>query len=496
MSVSVQIDIHDNHSFALDLSPYLQRLTWRIGMSAPYADVADVGMAQMTVQGVDEVTAWLGLAVQIISTHDDITRTHFRGFVQEVHPTAGHHSTPQADLIVVCPLALLDAMQVQTAAQENVTADSVLHDLITAARPRLWYNTGVFRVGIIGAAEVGQTTQLPPQAALIGHEFDEGVTVFAHVGDGWDDGANVLDAVRHVVQAERGRFYCNRQGDYVFRNRRAEFMPTPPAAVFDNDMDDLKLAYGGERVSRVGVRMTPRTWDENDDAVLWRLGTALRVPADSRRIFSAHFQGDNHERLGSATVHPPRRNIDYQANTDPNGAGLNMNNRLELNVIQVDGNRAQLQATNTSFLDVYLLAGAVLHGRALHTAPPITFYTASNASRQQYGGRDLHLSLDGLTHFDDAVNIAHYELARRQSPRLLAQSITLWGTAHTAAQLALTLFDRVCINDTDYHIIAEQHTIPDDNGFHVTQWTLEAVNPAGFWLLDSGALDTDTRLAY
>jgi hypothetical protein len=70
--------------------------------------------------------------------------------------------------------------------------------------------------------------------------------------------------------------------------------------------------------------------------------------------------------------------------------------------------------------------------------------------------------------------------------------------------LARDLSDRVTITDAsglsgisgDYHIERIEHSIGNGGMLHTTRWQLSPANANSFWALDSGALDTTTRLAY
>ncbi|MEL7233277.1 MAG: hypothetical protein AAGK74_02195, partial [Chloroflexota bacterium] len=101
-----------------------------------------------------------------------------------------------------------------------------------------------------------------------------------------------------------------------------------------------------------------------------------------------------------------------------------------------------------------------------------------------------------------AEDIARFELFRRAQPRSTVREMTLSSRMHLNDILVRALFDRISITETqtahsnDYFIAGEQHHVFNAGNSHTVTWTLEPVNPAGFWQMNFGMLGESTRLLY
>lgn len=485
MSITVTVDTHDDGAHALDLTPYLLDVTWHIGMRAPFDHMAAIGEAHLTVRGPLDPAEMLGRVIHIRA--DEML--YFRGWIDHITPDAGDQRAPSFTLTAHDLLGELAAAPITLPARTAVAADDLLASIVNAARVRMWHTNGlpVVGTGTIGHARLPDTERpaLDPQPAR---------ATLSHVG-GWAD-ATATDAARDVVEAERGRLFAQRDGTLAFRNRHADLQDTPPVATLNADMRGLSLAYGASRVTTVTVEVTPRTVDASDEAELWRLGESLRVPALSARFLRVPFRDAQNAAIAAKTVQQPLGYAHYTVNTHPIGHGADITAWVEWRVLQADADGVHMVVFNRHTADGYIQAGAALYGQAVRTASPYIASASDSAAAARTGRHHVRLSVGVLDSSTDAEDIAQYELSRRASPRLLAEQVTLAAPYHAAHQRAVTLFDRVAIDDVGYWVVGESHRVPTSTTTHATTWTLEPVNTAGFWRLGIGALGVSTRLAY
>jgi hypothetical protein len=506
---TVEIDVDEDGVFAPLIARDVLDVRWRLGMDAPFADVAPVSWAQVTLRnpdgryspatGVGPVE--IGQTLRVSSDDGATVRTHFVGTLTTITPSPGADGPRTAVIRAEGPLRALSHNRVRPGAFLDARADQVVDAVLRQVPFRPRYLAGVFLVGMPGRAELGLTTTLPNAAQMVRWTLQPGVSRFAFVGDDWEDGVLALAAIREVVAAERGRLFVDRHGDIVLFNRQEALLRTSAVATFDGTMSGLTLTHGADTVSRVGVTMRPRRVGGNDD-VLWRLGSSQRLPPQQEMKFTVRFRGEAGEQIGALRVFQPRPVIDYTVNAQPDGNGADLTSLFDLDVLESDAASARLRIVNLTTTDAYLVAGAVVRGRALYTGDPLTVEATDGLSGTFYGPHEFALVLPGLTEIADADNIARYELTRRKEPRTHAQALTLRGVAARAQVLARTLFDRITIADGgtgqngDYFIVAEDHQVGGGGVAHTVTWTLEPANPGAFWLVGSGRLGADTTLAY
>lgn len=505
----VRYDRDDDGNFRGDLSTDLLDLKIENGMRNPYDTVGQVSTAQMIVRNPDgryspeEATSTLqpGLTVSITCVTDGATYQLFEGSIASIEPHPGTVGERRALITAECPMRALVETRVRLNARTDVRAGEIVSAVLDQVPTRVRFLGVAFIVGVAGRAELGQNTRLPSSAALIPRAIEGGRSRFAYVGDRWDDGVQALDAIEEVTEAERGRFYVSRGSSFIFLARRTLFTPLPTVTTLSDDMNGVRVVYGAGIVNRVEVTLRPRRTGASDD-VLWTLGQAQRVPAGQARRFKARFRSTSGERIGALNVLPPRPYADYTANSDPAGVGNDLTGVVEFGLVGWDGSTAEMQLTNPGTSDAYLMPGAVVRGRALYATPPITVEARDPLSETLYGPRLLVLNLPALTSIEEAEDIARFERFRRANPRTVANRLELRGNQHRERILATNLFNRVTVVESqaahsgDYFVIGQAHHVYNGGASHEVRWTLEPVNPAGFWQVSFGTLGETTRLAY
>lgn len=500
----VVYDAQDDGTFSTALSASVVRATWRLGMARAYDGLAQVGEALLTVRAPEGLDALFpqgvpfGLRMQIRSEADGVSRVQFTGTLVQLTPSTGDWGAHTAELRLVCPLAGVYAQQVSAALLENARVAGGVHALLDAAALPLRWRAGAWQLGNPATSTLDTSTRLPVSDAFTPRDFQDGVSVFEWLGDTWDD-VPLARALRELIDAERGRFYVNREGAFVLLERHELLRRRTPSATLNATMRGLTMRYGGEVVNTVQVRMSPR--QAAQDAVLWTLASPQRIPQAGAVTFNAALRGTQGEQVSALRMHTPRPYADYIANSQPDGSGQDLTPHVELRVLGLQPASARVQLLNNAPQNAYLVMGQ-LRGRARLTAPPLTVATRDGFSQALYGTQRLSLDLPALTRVEDAHNLAQYELQRRRQPTLSAHTLTLGSSAHSTLQRELTLYERVHIQEPfsahsgDYFIVAEAHTVTHGGAAHSTEWQLEPTDAAGFWVLDSGTLNTSTRLTY
>lgn len=499
----VGLDADSDGAFT-DISADVLALEWQLGLVAPDESMAEPASAAITVRNVSrayspEVNALPPGTPVCIQSHDGITtRTHFTGFVSRVEPMPGDQGARAAVIHAQGADMQLRQYTIRLPPQINQRADAVIARVLDSAPLRRGVLKGRWLVGRAGNSELGRHTRLP--AAPIVHSLQTGQTVFAYVGDTWADGVSADDAIRQVVEAERGRFFLNRAGEAVFYSRHHLLKPAVPAAVFDNNMDDMAYSYGDSTISRVQVRLLPRSVGA-DGALLWSLpAPQLIPPGDTPRSLVVHFRDDDARPVGALNLTAPARGLDFTATSAVDGSGADVTPQVDVFLRTAGFSAAALEIHNRSRLPVYLRLQ--LHGRPLYQAGPLVVEQTSPYALAVCGLRTLAFDLPALDSVEQASQLARYELARRKTPRGTLHTLTLSGAAHRAQILARTLFDRITIRETqtghaaDYFIVAEAHRADLGGARHTVTWTLECDRSGAFWLLGRSHLRRDTVVVY
>jgi hypothetical protein len=456
--------------------------------------------AQITVRNFDRAYSALPPAISLRLQSDDgsMLRTHFTGQVSHVEPLPGSQGKRTAIIHAVSADQQLGQHRIRLPPQVGVRADTVIAKILDIVPLRRSILKGRWRLARADHGELGQNTRLP--GLTIPRHLETGQTVLAYVGDTWAAGLPAAAAIRQVVEAERGRFFVNREGEAVFYNRHHLLRVTTPAAALVDNMDGLTYTYGEPVFSRVSVQFRPRRVG-GAGTVLWALDTRQKLsPDEAPQTIIARFRDDNERPIGALNLEALVRGLDYTANLAADGSGPDMTEHVEILLRAADFSAAALEVHNRSGQPVYL--AAQVRGIPLYQDEPLTVTAPSQYSEVQYGPRELDLDLPALNAVEQADTVARYELARRKTPRGSVTSLTLSHPAHRPLILARTLFDRLTIHETqtnhasDYFIVAEAHKVDRGGAAHTVTWTLESAEANTFWLVGYSRLRRDTVVAY
>lgn len=489
---SVLLDAADDAAFALDITPAVIALRWRLGQDAPASAAVTVRNADRVFSPESGGADLIGRRLQIVSDDGAARRVHFTGHVSRVEPQPGRRN-PTATLRTEGLDALLAQASVRLPPLVNMRAGEVIARILDAAPLRPWPLAGRWLLGRPGHSALGQTTRLAPPG--IARRLDAGQTVFAHIGDTWGEGVAALDAIRAVSEAERGRFFVDRAGCAVFLDRHRALRPGAPAAVFADDMDGLAYTYGADVVRAVRVRCLPRAVGAAG-AVLWALPEAQRIAPRGRWTVAAVYRDEAGQPLGALAVIAPVPGHDFSASAAPDGSGPDLTAQVDVFLREAGAAAARLEIRSRTAQPLYLRLQ--MRGTPLHRGAPLTVEASSAAAAAFYAPAGLALDLPELDSLAQARSIARFELARRRAPRGRALTLALNG----ARALTLSPGDRVRVVETqtghaaDYFIAAEAHEVDRGGSRHRVTWTLEPAAAGVFWTLGRARLGAATRLAY
>jgi hypothetical protein len=501
----IAADLNDDGDYADQgetLTPFVLKLAWRIGFTQPYTSVAPHAEARITLDNRLGIFSperfptqqYIGKTLRIRAGDTSNMRTLFTGMIRQLEPHAGAYGEQIAVMTVSTLDADLPVLRAALPALVNARADTLIAELFKMLPQRRPALHTLWLLGVATYTELGSTTALAGDSVTLA--LETGISTFAYAAFDLDQPAD--DAVRRIVEAERGRFFADRLGRLAFHNRHHVLFGGTPAASLDDNMAGLRYDYAGG-VNQVRVMAIPRSVGAAGTA-LWTLNSPQRLPPGVHRLV-APFRDSAGKSIGAVAV----SSLAFSANTQPNGSGSPV--AVTGTIMRIGASSAELEFRNDTAQVAYIQAGAALYGTPLYGGDPLIVEKLDQVSMSLYGVLPLGLTLPLVNTVEDADQIARFELRRRPNPLGDALSLTLDVRDQPppvlfTPPLDCTLFDRIAIHETqtghsaDYWIIGEANEVDMGGARHFVTWTLERADPTRYWLIGSGVLDTGTALAY
>ena len=501
ITYKVLVDWDEDGAFAAadaDISADVLALVWRLGMTEPHQHVAPPGVARITLRNHDRrYSPEVGMRFLLpgkrlrIQSSESSLHTHFTGFIESVEPQPGTHGERTA----VVHAATADAQIAQVTARlpplVNACSDRVVLALLNSTPLRRAGLASMWVLETEGYGELNDKTRLASDET-IPRSLEGGISTFAYVGDLWNIPMDA--ALRQTVDSERGRFFIDREGRAVFYNRHHTLRAAPPSAAFADDVEKLTYLHGGDFVNHVQVTVLPRRIGA-PNSPLWTLENNQRIPPGRRRIVVSYRNAEGMPIGALAVTH-----LTFSANSKPDGSGDPV--PVSASIIEAGGNSAVLELHNPSGSTAYLQPGAQLFGTPLITGAPIGVEHVDALSTTFHGRRTLALDLPLVDSADEADQMARYELRLRCQPMGIVKAIATSTRTHPQHVLALTLFDRIRVRETQtghdaqYLIVGEAHEVDLGGTRHRVRWIVEPADPTRFWQIDLSRLDETATVAY
>ena len=504
MPITYTISINTNHDSDFtdtgeDITAHVLDLKWNLGFARPYDSLADYSTAQITVQNrtglfsPERNPLDSGTQVKIQSNDGTTTRTQFVGYVSHVMPDEGDWGEKTAVIHLQDCQPWLEDSQVSLSPQVDVTADVVIDALLEQAILRRAVIEGYCIIDVDGYNLIDSVSIFPDEN--ITRSLEVGKTQFAYVGDWWQESVPVRQAIRELVDSERGRFYINREGHAIFLNRHYTLITKTLSAMFDDDMQGLDYRYGDVRLNRLSIIMTPREIGVND-TILWQLDHPQRIAQDKRYTLNLRFIDEQNLPLGMLEFD----GITTVFNTLANGLGTEITEGIRVNIIRTGFTSMQIQIRNTKSFAVYLTS-LVIKGKPLYRRSPLEIMVSDSEGMYVYGLKSAKWDLPALSDIEVAQAFAEYEVIRRKHPSGVIQTLTTNIRNHPTQVLGLTLFDRIRITESqtghnahDYFIIGEAHHVSNGGTQHNVTWILEPADSTRFVIVDTSTIDNSAEI--
>ncbi len=478
-------------------------LEWALGLDNPAACLAAPATAAIALRDPtgryqpDRADGPLSGAlvprkrVRITREADGRTVTHFTGWLAAITPGRDRTARFHCDGVE----ALLQRAEVFPPLLVNAPADAIIAAILAGVD----YPPALLGHWLLGLSRLGQETRLPDLTTYA--SLEPGRTTFAWAGD-WPDGLSAWEALRAVVEAERGLCFVDGGGRVVFWNRHHLRLPQPPALTLtDREAAFTPAVTGAALVNRAVVTCHPREVGGAGETV-WVLGSPLRLPPGDVRVIRARLRDAAGRQVGALALEAPQPGLDYTARDQPDGSGADRTGEVSLHVTAAGGS-ALLTLENHGPVSAYLQPGSRLRGTPLRDCGPADASAEDRQSVVRYGRRTATLDLPLLADLDHAAGVARLLVREGSTPRAAVAVVTVSGYVPGVLDCAIgdcvRLVDRRGGHDGLYHVLGVRHALARGGAEHTVTWVVRPVPPLAYWRLGiaaAGELGAATRVIY
>lgn len=485
-----------------DITDYLLHATINRGFADPMARVAFAGTMRLSLENEarqfspaleSAVTPWVPIRMQM--THNAVTRTLFRGFIDDIAPAAGLYNTRSVTINCVDATALLDIFAGRMGMQFNTTAPQIIAAVVNDVFSPPATN---YQAGINQFAASGEQWTINQALAQVG-------TGQAAVQENARASQKILDA----CVADWGRFFIAADGAPTYYNRHQMPLDTTTDLVIGETpaMDYRKRV--SEVRNWVEITYLPRAVGERNE-VLGRFAPerAARIAPLETETFVIQYRDPTNAalRVGGISVLSPVNGVDYRVTDDEEGEGADVSANVSLSFTAY-ADRAEAIIENTDNADDAYIQFLQVRGLAVRSREAETVRAVDNGSVAQYGQRRLAVQAPLMSNNAQATALASYLLEVHRAPHAIVHGVQVTANCDGATMAAvrdLELMQRVALTDEQSglasfigHVMRVQHEI-DWSGVHQVYLDLETPYDVGGtpFRLDTSALSSGHVLIY
>jgi len=486
--IKFYVDWNKNSNFTGtydDITADVVNADWFLGARSPFQSVCDELTLRLTLKNTtgkyspensSSVIAGLIRPYCRVRIVDDTTSTvMWNGYLDfpniNWQPAGLFTGKGHITFSAIGAKGLLERITVALPEYASATGDEIIEDVLELARVFMLIE-GSWLVGEAGFSELGVTTVLQTNDKW--RTFDKGLTTFTDFGGGR---VNAWSIIADVVQTERGFFYIDRTGRYIFKNRHNTYLSDAIGiAKSETRTRGIGYKYGDLMVNLVTVTGVPKRTLPSE--LLWTLPAPLTISPSNTIIIDAKLRRTTGQFASATSVTETVVYSQGDANI----------------TITANGGIATLEIFNSGKVTA-IISSMTLEGSPSFEQNQLVVQVDDLASQDEFGKREKSLSLNNVSEYRDVMYTAHMELLRLPL-RGRATSITMLredsGSNHTEIVSGLKIGDFVqaTLTDTLYHtgryiVIGENHSWQQSN-VHTATFFLEPVSQVGFVLNVTG----------
>jgi len=412
----------------------------------------------------------------------------WQGFLTRITPQVFLGGDATAILEATGPLGQINLDRIEVAMVTSQRTDQVVDDILDAAG---WAAGSSYRT------------------------LDTGLSTITRY---WQSATYTVPALQEIESTEGGFIREGKDGKIVFDNRHHRL-----AGAALTSQATYSDASGAARVySRLSqddplphifniFETEVQTYTIASLAVLWTLSeTGANSPSISvgvSRTWIARYptSASVNSARGVAAWTTTAATTDMTANSAADGSGTNMTSDIGISVSK-SSETMDITLTNNGSVPAYITK-LQARGTAITADDPTSIKQEDATSKTAFGKRTWPSRTKFISDTDEALNWADYNLNIYKDPTAVLR-MTYFANRDTNSineMLDRDLSERVTVVaantadlsiNRDFFIEAVQHQISANRLHKVTYLLSDAIGFSDFWVLNTSALGTSTRLAY
>ena len=385
----------------------------------------------------------------------------------------------------------------------DVTADVPIKAIFDAPIVPFPYAHSYWMLGTQGSSELDLTTTLysPPT-----YSFDTGISSFEWVGDNsMDNDKQTTSAqtfIRDLVEGEiNGRFFYDPYlTGYVFHNRQRDALnASVQYTLTEDDFEAPESTFAkADIVNRATITYQPRE-SGNVGTVLWS-GNGQEMGVNVKKTIRYRDLDNPEARVGASVVIPPLAQTDYIVVDAVDGTDVT--NYITVTV-EAGANSAELTLTNgwTKSVRFSLLQ---VRGTPLKTFQPSSVTSDNPDSQRNYKVASDRRNYRLIDNDIDAKAVADFIVYKHADPLAVYERVTFnkdktdsrfTNGANSTVGQRITITDTFLGHSADYFVVGYKHNVIfGGDGIHNVTQILKPAAKENYWILDTSALGTSTRL--
>jgi len=412
----------------------------------------------------------------------------WQGYLTRITPQVFLGGDQTAILEATGPLGQINLDQIEVAMVTSQRTDQVVDDILDAAG---WGSGSSFRT-----LDTGKTT----------------------ISRYWKSATYTVPALQEVESTEGGFIRESKSGQIVFDNRhhRLSGAALTSQATF-SDASDAARVYSGltmdDPLPHIFNQFSTevQNYTTASVAVLWTLSesgaSSPSISPGVARTYIARYptsasvnnaRGVNAWTTTAATT-------DMLANSAADGSGDNLTSSVAIGVSK-SSETMEITLTNNGTVTAYITK-LQARGTAITADDPASIKQEDATSQTAFGKRIWPSKTKFIPDTDEALDWANFNLAVYKDPTAVLQ-LSYFANRDTNAlneMLDRDISDRVTVVaantadlsiNRDFFIEGIRHQISANRLHQVTYLLSDAVQFSDFWVLNTSALGTQTRLAY
>jgi hypothetical protein len=473
-----------------DISAYVIDASWNYGMEQPYQHNAGEPVLRLTLKNADRRFSpedtdgphygRLKPGRLLVVYDETNARRLWTGRVRSITPTMGQYLGPYRSVVEGSgPKWLLEAAEIDIDLLENVTSDEVIAEVLSKVEnppsfARAW------RLGETGFSELGETTYLADTE--LPSSLETGLSTWAYVGDNFDRFTTAYGAIANAVNAERGRFFFDRDGTATFWNRAKFQVNLTVVATITDTMASLDYGFGDDILNDARVIASPRALSATNGETLWTLDEPLTLrPGEAREMRARYVSGEGQQIAG--------RNVQ----TPSTGASTLTFSKgtATLSSFVAESRSASFTLTNDSASKECIVSAITILGQKITSWNAQELRHQDQVSISEFGRYGVTVNEPLIADPGYALNVAQYLVMQRAQPRGAVRSFVLQARDATNLNLLLTLDvgDRIALAETqtghsgEYFIVGARYEWRESGTRFSAAYTVEPAASYVAWVL-------------